>query len=74
MQKIKKVPVHSVYVVDQQMHTGALSYIINYPHVFGRSYDHHQGIFTRILTKYNKPPYCISKTTSYSYSFGVNIP
>jgi hypothetical protein len=33
MEKIKKVPVHSVYAVDQQMHTGALLYIINYPHV-----------------------------------------
>jgi hypothetical protein len=33
MQKIKKVPLRSVYVVDEQMHTGALSYIINYPHV-----------------------------------------
>jgi len=33
VQKIKKVPVHSVYAADQQMHTGALLYIINYPHV-----------------------------------------
>jgi hypothetical protein len=31
--KSKKVRVHSVYVVDQQTHTGTLSYIINYLHV-----------------------------------------
>jgi len=33
VQRIKNAPVHSVYVVDQQMHTGVLLYIVNYPHV-----------------------------------------
>ena len=73
MQKIKKVPDHSVCAVDQQMHTGALSYIINYPHV-SVAVATIISVFTRILTQYNKPPYCVSKTTSYCYSFGVNIP
>ena len=35
------------------------------PKCFGRYCDHHQGTFTRILTKYNKLPLRISKTTLY---------